>query len=124
MQHRYTDLEGHPYMDIHIIRALVLHDPFEDVIPGMDELMEMMVVKVEAGGCRCVIDLPSLVCPAKEKVAHHISVAEIAINKEDSEDEEERRHKLKIEQEEAAQKEDKSPAVVVEMLGSLPDANI
>lgn len=121
----YVDPNGRPYADIRIIRALVLHDPFTDDPPGMDRLMERMgvVVVEEKSLSGRVVDSPSPVRPAEERVPKRISAADVMVDG-NSEDEEELKQKLIAEREEAAQKEDKSRAVVLEMLGDLPDADI
>jgi peptidyl-prolyl cis-trans isomerase-like 4 len=131
----YTDPNGRPYADIRIIRALVIYDPFtNDDIPGLDLLLKSRGVVIEEFQSddtnanqiqRRIIDSPSPVHPEEESVPKRISAADVTLEDDiDEVDEEERNRKRMLEQEELAKKEDQSRAVVLEMLGDLPDANI
>jgi peptidyl-prolyl cis-trans isomerase-like 4 len=131
----YTDPNGRPYADIRIFRALVIYDPFEnDLIPGFDLLLKSRGVVIEENNVdglysnqthRRVIDSPSPVQPEEESVPKRISAADVTLEDDDDEvDEEERQKKRLLEHEDLAKKEDQSRAVVLEMLGDLPDANI
>lgn len=108
----YCDPEGRPYADIRIIRALVVEDPFDDPT-GLNELMARRGIQVDESAR--VTASPSPTRPPREIVPVRIQADEI-----DDDDEE----KLKERQEEALRKEDRGRAVVLEMLGDLPDADI
>jgi len=129
----YTDPDGRPYADIRILRALVLHDPFDDDPPGMEEYMKKRGVQTDDTGR--VVASPSPERPAAERVTKRISAAEIAVEDDDDEDmrdgsddnkerAQKRQRQQRAEQQELARREDQSRAVVLEMLGDLPDADI
>jgi peptidyl-prolyl cis-trans isomerase-like 4 len=118
----YCDPDGRPYADIRILRALVIHDPFDDVV-GMERLLQLRGVEVEVESGR-VVRSPSPDRPAEERVVKRISAADIVLDDNDSVDEETRARQQRQEEEKAAQMEAKSQAVVLEMLGDLPDADI
>ena len=113
----YCDADGRPYADIRVIRALIVDDPFEDP-PGMDELLKQrgVVVGVDDG---MVMASPEYERPTEEKVETRIQADQI-----DPVDGEEDQEKLRQQEEESQQREDKSRARVLEMLGDLPDAEI
>ena len=46
----YCDDDGRPYADIRIIRALVVHDPYDDDPEGMNELLMLRGVTTVNGG--------------------------------------------------------------------------
>jgi peptidyl-prolyl cis-trans isomerase-like 4 len=133
----YTDPNGRPYADIRIIRALVIYDPFDkDDIPGFDLLLKTRGVVVDDTAdegdskpgreVRRVTDSPSPVRPKEETVPKRISAADVVLD-DDSDDEineQEQMKKRMIEQEDMAKKVDQSRAVVLEMIGDLPDADI
>lgn len=105
----YCDTKGRPYADIRIIRALVLHDPFIDPT-GMEELLKRRAVDDN--------NSPNYERPPEEIVERRIAADQIDVNEEETT--EQRKEKLEAQ----LQKEDKSRAVVLEMLGDLPDAEI
>lgn len=111
----YCDADGRPYADIRVIRALVVDDPFEDP-EGMDRLYDARGVVFE--GDR-VIASPEWERPADEKVEHRISADQVdpLTGEEDLE-------KVRQCEEEHLKKQDKSRAVVLEMLGDLPSAEV
>lgn len=112
----YCDANGRPYADIRIIRALVVDDPFDDP-PGMNELLQRRGVIVDDNDH--VTTSPDYERPPKESVENRIQADQI-----DPEMGEEDIEKLRQQEEELLQREDKSRAVVLEMLGDLPSADI
>ena len=116
----YTDRDGRPYADIRILRALVVEDPFEDP-PGMVELLSRrgVVLAENDDGSSRVIFSPSPLHPTEETVPARISIKEVD-DGQSVEDEE----VLHAREEETQRKEDRSRAVVLEMLGDLPSADI
>jgi peptidyl-prolyl cis-trans isomerase-like 4 len=111
---------GRPLVDIRVVRALVVDDPFADP-PGLAQLMQRRGVVLEkADNCdnesSRVLSSPSPDRPPTEAVSERVPVHEV----EDELDEE----KLRVREELALQKEDKGRAIVLEMLGDLPDADI
>ena len=138
----YVDPEGRPYADIRILRALVVHDPFEDP-PGLDKLLTqrgIMLAKEtkpldddtkeeteteddhrhHADHWR-VIDSPSPERPEQEIVPLRIPVSEI---EDDEEQAEQDLQKLRERERQLQKQQDRGRAVVLEMLGDLPDADI
>lgn len=113
----YCDPDGRPYADIRIIRALVIHDPFDDP-EGMDELLAKRDVVVHAESGR-VTSSPSPERPVEEAVAVRIPISQIEPDEEGLTEVELRRR-----EEQAQKQEDRGRAVVLEMLGDLPDADI
>jgi peptidyl-prolyl cis-trans isomerase-like 4 len=113
----YCDANGRPYADIRVIRALVVDDPFEDP-PGMDQLLQDRGVVVDEDDDHKIIASPEYERPPEETVENRIQADQIDL------EEEEDVEKLRRQQEELLQREDKSRAVVLEMLGDLPSADI
>ena len=112
----YCDANGRPYADIRVERALVLHDPFED-LPGMKELMQSRGIVCDSQGN--VTSSPSYERPAEERVEIRIPANQV------EEDEDERDpERARQREEEIQKKEDASRAVVLEMLGDLPSAGM
>ena len=113
----YCDAEGRPYADIRIKRALIVDDPFEDP-PGMDRLYQERGVIFEDGNDR-VMASPDYERPNEEKVEIRIQADQIdpLTGEEDLE-------KLRQKEDELLKRQDKSRAVVLEMLGDLPSADI
>lgn len=111
----YCDAQGRPYADIRIVRALVLHDPFEDP-PGMEELLKQRGVITED---ETVTASPNYPRPPEESVEVRINADQI-----DPEEDEEDEEAARARQEQIEKKEDHSRAVVLEMLGDLPSAEI
>lgn len=114
------DKEGRPYVDIRIIRALVVFNPFNssEEIPDFQRLLHHRSVSPSRS--------PSPVRPDEETVQERIPAGEIEEEDIDSDDEEamERRRLRQQEIIEAQRRlEDKSRSVVLEMLGDLPSAD-
>ena len=134
MNGAYCDANGRPYADVRIVRALVIHDPFEDP-EGMDLLLQRRGVKVVAKkrndddktdnqkdtlyDSDTVTASPEWSKPPEEVVEDRIQASEVDLNEE-----EEDPQKAKEREEEIARKQDKSRAVMLEMLGDLPSADL
>lgn len=122
----YCDKAGRPYADVRIIKAHILDDPFEVDPDGLDvvlkknhiEFMEPQDLPKEYSECsRWLASLsPSRKKPSEEIVEIRIST-EDAMKDVDEETEKRRRKEM-------AQKEDRSNAVMLEMLGDLPSADL
>lgn len=114
----YCDADGRPYADIRVIRALVIDDPYDDP-PGMDQLMRALGVVFAEGSHDKVIGSPTYERPPIETVEMRIQADQVdpLAGEEDIE-------MLREQEEKLLQREDKSRAVVLEMLGDLPDADI
>lgn len=146
----YCDDDGRPFADIRIQRALVLHDPFEDP-PGMQELLRWRgVVAIEdSNGSATNDDLkdgyplppqsPTYDKPPEEIVPVRIQADDTTLfatagwddqdDREDSDEEDEAARQKRLElqekqEEEWRQRQDTSRAVMLEMLGDRPDAEI
>ena len=121
----YCDSNGRPYADVRVIRALVIEDPFDDP-EGMDQLLDDRGVVFSSAeesiqsSHRRVSESPDYERPPEEKVEIRISAADI----DDDTANEGDLKKMRMLEEERLQKEDKSRAVVLEMLGDLPSADI
>jgi peptidyl-prolyl cis-trans isomerase-like 4 len=113
----YCDAQGRPYADIRIIRALVLHDPFDDP-PGMEKLLQKRGV-LFAEDNETVTASPDCERPPEERVEMRIPADQIEPEEDELDDKAARERDERIKQ-----KEDKSRAVVLEMLGDLPSAEI
>lgn len=111
----YCDADGRPYADIRVIRALIVDDPFDDPA-GMELLYKERGVIFE--GDR-VVASPEWERPPEENIEIRIPADQIdpLTGEEDLE-------KLRQKEEEHLRKQDKSRAVVLEMLGDLPSAEI
>jgi len=122
----YCDASGRPYVDVRIIRALILHDPYEDPA-DLNEVLKHRGVHLapplpseeEGEGAPWVsMASPEWTKPEEEVVLARMD-AHAVLEDDDGDDngkkEEER-------EEEYKKKEDKSRAVVLEMLGDLPSA--
>lgn len=126
----YCDSNGRPYADVRVIRALVIEDPFEDP-EGMDQLLidRGVILAPETNNessegnkeipRRRISDSPDYERPPEEKVEIRISAADI-----EDENGEEDTENMRMLEEERLKREDKSRAVVLEMLGDLPSADI
>jgi peptidyl-prolyl cis-trans isomerase-like 4 len=143
----FLDPEGRPYADIRIIRALPVYDPYDDP-PGLAQYLaahNIAVVSFHAAPMGendndndgitttnattttnriMMIRSPSPENdrPDEEVVAKRISAADV--DAEDLDNDETLQRRLQEEQEATEQRYDKSRAVVLEMLGDLPDAEI
>lgn len=134
----YCDADGRPYADIRVIRALVIDDPYDDP-EGMDQLLEdrgVTTTALEEGGKLTRTDdddeasvglryrasaSPDYERPPEETVEIRISVNEIETDKATDEEE---FQKIRLQEQERLKREDKSRAIVLEMLGDLPSADI
>ena len=116
IQNAYCDANGRPYADIRIERALVIHDPFPDP-PELQELLKKRGVVMDEEGN--VTDSPSYERPPEEIVELRISA-----NQVDEEEDEQDTEQARQREEQIQQNEDKSRAVVLEMLGDLPSAGM
>jgi len=118
----YCDKDGRPYADVRIIRAHILDDPYDDPT-GMEQVLEARKITLlqpsdlpekHAACARWLSSAsPEYTRPPGEVVEIRISAVE-ALAEEDE----------KKRQEELQEKEDKSRAVVLEMLGDLPSADM
>ena len=112
----YCDKEGRPYTDVRIKRALIILDPFDDP-DGTQELLTARGVMNENGSegqRRC--SSPDYDKPPEERVEERIAA--------DEKLDEAGGMALAEKEEELEKKEAKSRAVVLEMLGDLPDADV
>lgn len=108
----YVDGTGRPYADIRILRALVIYDPFDDP-PGMEIWMQQRNISAQSS--------PSPERPREERVPQRISIADVTDTNLPEEVDEKA---LRRQQEDQYRREDHSRAVVLEMLGDLPSADI
>lgn len=115
----FCDNKGRPYADIRLERALSVYDPYEDP-PGLAQYIKANGIHLDDDGK--AIRSPSPERPNEEVVSKRISAADV--DAEDLENEEALQLRLQQEQEETEKRHDKSRAVVLEMLGDLPDADI
>jgi peptidyl-prolyl cis-trans isomerase-like 4 len=117
----YCDDNGRPFADIRIHRALIVHDPFDDP-PGMAELLKhqgvIVVASDNADGK--VLRSPSPERPEQEEVQVRIPWEQML--QETIQDDDPERERARLEQ--VARQADRSRAVVLEMLGDLPSADI
>ena len=145
----YCDDEGRPFADVRIERALVLHDPFEDP-EGMDDLLKWRGVSSSTDGSSDDIlkdgyplapNSPTYDRPPEEKVPVRIQADDTTLfatagwddengreyEDDDEEDEAARQKRLQLQEkqeEEWRQRQDTSRAVMLEMLGDRPTAEI
>jgi peptidyl-prolyl cis-trans isomerase-like 4 len=133
----YCDDDGRPFADIRIQRILVIHDPFDDS-PEMKELLEARGVDVgdsneDRQECYALVpQSPMYERPPEEIVHSRIQADDTTLfaneyHDEEEEDEETRQKRLEMQQkqeEEWKQRQDTSRAVMLEMLGDLPSAEI
>lgn len=112
----YCDADGRPYADIRVLRALVIDDPFDDP-PGMDRLLEKRGVILDDEDR--ITASPECERPPEESVEIRIQADQV-----DPLNGEEDAEKTRQLEEELLHREDKSRAVVLEMLGDLPSAEI
>ena len=150
MNSAYCDANGRPYADVRVIRALVIDDPFDDPT-GMDQLLVdrgVTVVKVKVNNdddnnndddddddgnkqmgddddddeiMYKVMASPEYERPPEEIVETRIRADQID---DDNADDEIDLEKIRKQEEERYKREDKSRAVVLEMLGDLPSADM
>jgi peptidyl-prolyl cis-trans isomerase-like 4 len=151
MNSAYCDANGRPYADVRVIRALVIDDPFDDPT-GMDQLLVdrgVTVIKVKVNNdddnnnndddddddgnkqmdddddddeiMYKVMASPEYERPPEEIVETRIRADQID---DDNADDEIDLEKIRKQEEERYKREDKSRAVVLEMLGDLPSADM
>lgn len=148
----YCDDDGRPFADIRIQRALVIYDPFEDDPAGMDDLLRSRGVTIDTSNNNKIGDDNDLIegyplaprspkydKPPEEVVSTRIQADDTTLfatagwdeSQEFEEDEEEdeatRQKRLEIQakqEEEWKKRQDSSRAVMLEMLGDLPSAEI
>ena len=147
----YCDDNGRPFADIRIQRALVIHDPFEEDPEGMEELLRSRGVTVDTSindniededlieGYPLAPRSPKYDKPPEEVVPTRIQADDTTLfatagweeaqefEENEEEDEATRQKRLEIQEkqeEEWRKREDKSRAVMLEMLGDLPSADI
>lgn len=122
----YCDAGGRPYADIRVIRALAIDDPFDDP-PGMDDLLQSRGVVVQRSAATAtataqhddkITASPDYERPPEESVETRIQADQIDVNMDEDYE------KLRQQEEEALKREDKSRAIVLEMLGDLPTADV
>ena len=143
----YCDDDGRPFADIRIVRALVVHDPYEDP-PGMSELLMLRGVTTATDdnedddlkdGYPLAPSSPTYERPPEETVPVRIQADDTTLfatagwddnnNEADSEEEDEETKQKRLElqarqEEEWKQRQDTSRAVMLEMLGDRPSAEI
>jgi len=123
----YCDKNGRPYEDVRIERALVIHDPFPDP-PGMAQLLslrgiphiqedQMASTENESELLDNVPMSPDYMRPSEEAVPERLAVGMTTSEELDPIKEAERAM-------EEERREAKSRAVVLEMLGDLPSADV
>ena len=146
----YCDDNGRPWADIRIQRALVIHDPFDDDPEGMDDLLRMRGVTIDTSnagtdgkdlkeGYPLAPRSPKYDKPPEEVVDTRILADDTTLfatagwdearefDDDEEEDEATRQKRLEIQEkqeEEWRKRQDQSRAVMLEMLGDLPDAEI
>ncbi len=123
----YCDKDGRPYTDVRIKRALIVHDPFEDP-PGMENLLKYRGI-VQMNNINENSDYSSNYCmspeyakPPEEQVEERIAADDKDLLQENANEEDE--EVVAKREEELERREAKSRAVVLEMLGDLPDADV
>jgi peptidyl-prolyl cis-trans isomerase-like 4 len=122
----YCDADGRPFVDVRIKRALVIHNPFEEEnsqqqSTELKNLMKRRGVQWNDEEDR-IIASPAYDRPLEERVKPRIAADQVELV--DDEDDEALEKLQKQQQEEAEKHDAKSRAVVLEMLGDLPDADI
>jgi peptidyl-prolyl cis-trans isomerase-like 4 len=148
----YCDDDGRPFADIRIQRALVIHDPFEEDPEGMNDLLRSRGVTIDTSNNGNVVgddDLnegyplaprsPKYDKPPEEAVPTRIQADDTTLfatagwdetqefDEDEEEDEETRQKRLEIQEkqeEEWRKRQDTSRAVMLEMLGDRPSAEI
>jgi peptidyl-prolyl cis-trans isomerase-like 4 len=127
----YCDKDGRPYTDVRIKRALIVYDPFEEDPPGMENVLKYRGIvpiynenhdsndKSSDHHQYCLS--PDYAKPPEERVEERIAVDDTDLLLENVNDDEK---KVAEREEEMERREAKSHAVVLEMLGDLPDADV
>jgi len=114
----YCDSDGRPYQDVRILKALIIHDPFPDP-EGMDKLLHhhrLIVEGISETNEDNIMSSPQRIKPEEEIVPERISHQSTGTNDDMLNSAEQ--------QEQLQQKEEKSRAIVLEMLGDLPSAEV
>ena len=110
----YCDTDGRPYADIRISRMLVLHDPFPDPPGFWEYLKDQPGILIEN---EKVVASPDRSKPPQEAVPERIPVNEFDPGGEETEEQ------IRQRKEEDSRQEAHQRAVVLELLGDLPDAD-
>jgi peptidyl-prolyl cis-trans isomerase-like 4 len=123
----YCDAEGRPFVDVRIKRALVIHNPFaedysQEQSTELKSLMKRRGVQWDDEEEDRIIASPEYDRPLEERVKPRIAADQVDLV--DDEDDEALERLQKQQAEEAEKHDAKSRAVVLEMLGDLPDADI
>lgn len=110
----YCDAEGRPFVDVRVHRALIIYDPFlDDNYNDLEETACLNKNEDEEGSASPDYDIPPEEIVERRIDSDNINLAELDNPKSAAE-----------RQEELEKKEAKSRAVVLEMLGDLPDAEM
>lgn len=124
----YCDEEGRPYADVRIVRTFALDDPFEDPL-GFQELLKHRDLSTTASSNTTESQLllsvaasPTFERPPEELVEVRISARDIRTDLDDSNNDGRPSMEDLQREEQIQRKEDRSRAVVLEMLGDLPSA--
>jgi peptidyl-prolyl cis-trans isomerase-like 4 len=126
----YCDKDGRPYTDVRVKRALIVYDPFEEDPPGMENVLKYRgIVPIynenhEINNKNSDPDYclsPDYAKPPEERVEERVAVDDTDLLLENVNDDEK---KVAEREEEMERREAKSHAVVLEMLGDLPDADV
>ena len=117
----YCDKGGRPYTDVRIVRALIIHDPFEDPKQLKEVLQKRNIIENDNDNLR---SSPNYNKPIEEIVEPRISALDSELQNSSSEDEETKLKKQHLHSEKLKTKEAKSRAIVLEMLGDIPTAEI
>jgi len=147
----YCDDDGRPFADIRIQRALVIHDPFVEDPAGMNDLLRSRGVTIDTSndgnlgdddlheGYPLAPRSPKYDKPPEEVVPTRIQADDTTLfatagwddtqdfDEDEEEDEATRQKRLEIQEkqeEEWRRRQDTSRAVMLEMLGDLPSAEI
>jgi len=117
----YCDPGGRPYVDVRLVRMLTVYDPFasSDALTNLEEKRRLVM---EKRGVRTALDgseSPTYEKPPEEIVEKRITAADL-----DDDDGSDSAERIAKRAEEIEKKEAQSRAVVLEMLGDLPSADI
>ena len=125
----YCDKHGRPYADVRIIKAHVLDDPFHDDPKGMEELMVKRGVTLMGSKAEDVVSIPQEYRKCSRWIASSSpsykrpkeAIVDVRISTEDALADFDEKTERKREKERTL-KEDKSNAVMLEMLGDISSA--
>lgn len=144
------DPDGRPWADIRIFRALVVYDPYENENnhndpPGWEQLLRLRGIVVESRSRErdrdvdvsqdesesdtfedLIAESPDPPRPPAETAEVRVPVQELDLDDDDDDPEGSGKDPAALRQraEEAARREDHGRAVVLELLGDLPDADL